>query len=596
MAEKKPTKKPDKKSEKKTTAKKPAATPKSEPKKKETKAKAAPAVKTTVAPKEEKAPSTEKTTSSELAVAEEKPATEKKVVEAKVEAKTEAKPNERKKSKKGLIFGLISLGVLAIVGIVLAVVFLGKGTDGSDPKANISYSDSFFISDDGKYTLWNADGERVNQEEYDYISDFIGGYAYVKKDDKVGVIRDNGNMSVEFGKYGSITAKGGLFLAQDGNTKKYHLITGDGRELLQGDTIEVKTHSSTSGFAIAKTDGKLYVFNHDGKKVLEEEATDDEDSGKTGYSHDFGLVYYKDKTTVFDARTGNVMATLEGRYTFDEVHEDRTKILLQNYDDSKKHTIVADGKQYELEDMKYYSILATGKLIGYDNYEELALINDEYKVEKKTGPNLAYKDCKNYAEAKDGKVEIYRNGELIKTIESADLASGVMYEDYYAIKQDDKYKFYHLDGSVASDHEYAEAKLFNKHHHATVADEEGKQYLVNNKFERLADNVYSKIYAYEGGYEVYDEKGKYAILDKKGELATDMKYEDTYYRSAAVDGDIWTAKNGYSDHDVYNIETHTLLLEHANVQSFYAHYFTVRNSDKKTEYRTYTGKLFYTSK
>ena len=75
-----------------------------------------------------------------------------------------------------------------------------------------------------------------------------------------------------------------------------------------------------------------------------------------------------------------------------------------------------------------------------------------------------------------------------------------------------------------------------------------------------------------------------------------MKYEDTYYRSAAVDGDIWTAKNGYSDHDVYNIETHTLLTEHANVQSFYAHYFTVRNSDKKTEYRTYTGKLFYTSK
>ena len=562
MAEKKPTKKPVKKTEGKPKQEKPADAPKEEIK-------------------------VEKTTEKKSETTEKKPKT--------AEKKPETTVKRERKSKKGLIFGLI-FGALAIVAIVLLVVFLPKGGDPSDPKAKISYSDSFFISNNGKYMLWNKDGERLTEEEYSYASDFVDGYAYVRKDDQAGIIRDNGSMSVEFGRYGTISAKGGLYLAQDGNTKEYFLITGDGHALLHGDSMDARASSSSGAYALVKQDGKYYVFTCKGTKILEEDVNDEEESPNISSSEDFGLVYYNGKTTLFDIRSGNILATADERYSFDEISDNRAKIILQNYDDSKRHLLIVDGKQYELDETKYYGFTALNQVIGYDNYEELALLDDNYKVSKRTTTDIALKDSKNYAVLnEDDTVQIIYNGEPVKTFsDEPDLATGIMYEDYYAILNDGKWMFYRLDGSVAYEHEFHDVRsLFNKHHQAVVADEDGEYYLINADFTRVGDQTWRRFYAYESGYEVYDKDGNYAILDKKGELATEVKYEDTYYRSAPVGHNIWTARNSYGNHDVYDIDAHTLILEHANVQSFFANYFTVKNTDGKVEYFTYAGKSFY---
>ena len=44
-----------------------------------------------------------------------------------------------------------------------------------------------------------------------------------------------------------------------------------------------------------------------------------------------------------------------------------------------------------------------------------------------------------------------------------------------------------------------------------------------------------------------------------------------------------------------DVDTGKVLLEHANTQTFYANYFTVKNDDNKLEYYTYEGKLFFTA-
>ena len=68
-------------------------------------------------------------------------------------------------------------------------------------------------------------------------------------------------MSIEFGRYGELTQRGGLYLAKDGNTKKNYVLTGDGRVLLEGDNISLRSSYSSSAFALAETDEKIYLFN-----------------------------------------------------------------------------------------------------------------------------------------------------------------------------------------------------------------------------------------------------------------------------------------------------------------------------------------------
>ena len=62
--------------------------------------------------------------------------------------KTETKTKSPKKSNKGLLFGIIG-GVLVLAAAIAAFVLIKPGAKPDDPKAKLSYSSSFFISDNG---------------------------------------------------------------------------------------------------------------------------------------------------------------------------------------------------------------------------------------------------------------------------------------------------------------------------------------------------------------------------------------------------------------------------------------------------------------
>ena len=157
--------------------------------------------------------------------------------------------------------------------------------------------------------------------------------------------------------------------------------------------------------------------------------------------------------------------------------------------------------------------------------------------------------------------------------------------------------FYNLDGSVAINHEYRKIKtLFRKYHHAVVSDTENEYYLIDTRGNRVGDAVAKDISLYTGGYEFENSDGKYAIAGTNGLLVTDFKYTDTYYRSYAKPRNIWTGTTGEKSCDVIDVDNGgKVILADANVQSFYANYFTVKNAEDKTEYYTYTGMLFYTA-
>lgn len=502
-----------------------------------------------------------------------------------------------KKSHKNWLWGIIGgVAAIAIIAVVAVVLNLKPGAP-DDPTKRLTYSTAFFINDGG-YTLWNSEGKRLTEDVYSETSNFVGGYSYVKKDSQVGIIRDDGKTTVEFGKYGNITQKGGLYLAQDGNTKEYQLITGSGSVLARGSELNVFYSVYTAGAAAVKTEGKILLFNYAGKLIAEAPVADDASDPVLNTSTDFGIMYYANRNYVFDARDGKMVANFEGeRYSFEEVSDDRAKILLENYSDNNKYKLIVDGKIYDLNEMKYYSFTAQNLLIGYDDMTELALLDNNYQVIKKVSDYIQLKDSYNYAAENGDKVEIYKNGEKIKEFENTEVsASGILYEDYYALETDGKAMFYNLDGSVAINHEYKKIKtLFDRHHHAVVSDDGEEYYLIDARGNRITEYTATYFAVREGGYEVENKDDKYAIANKSGQLVSDFSYEDTYYRSYAEPRNIWTGEKGRNSYDVFDADSGKMIATDLNVQGFYSNYFTAENSESKTEYYTYQGAKFYTS-
>ena len=518
------------------------------------------------------------------------------------EEKTKKSSDEDKKSTKqtGKLIGIAVAAITVIgAGVFACLHFFGQKAP-NDPTASPTYSKSFFISDGGKYTLWNDEGKRVTEETYTNKSDFIGGYALVRSDDKYSIIKEDGKPAVEYGKYGEIVAKGGLYRAKDGNTNRYYLITGTGKVLAEADKMELTASVTSAGFAVAEFDNTVAAFYYDGTPIVKLNKVDGGEV-KMSALKDYGIVYYDAHNYVFDTRSKKTVAVVDDLFfKLSEVSEKRDQILLKDDENDKNYKLLSGGKIYDLNEMKYYSFTTLDYLIGYDSFSEIALLDENFKAATKVSSSVAPKDYKNYAtEDENGNIIIVKNGETIKTFDKdADVASGVLYDDYYVIENDGKFGIYDLNGNQKFGDFKDIYSLFDRYHHIAVAkDEEDKYGLmdVNGNFLTGTDTYY-RILTSKGGYTFVNSDKKRALADTSGHIATEFKYSDASYRGgSALDRNIWTAKVDTDKYDVINLDTKQILASDVNVYSISDNYFSVKNADKKIEYYTYSGVKFYTS-
>ncbi|MBR3233076.1 hypothetical protein IKF74_02245 [Candidatus Saccharibacteria bacterium] len=515
------------------------------------------------------------------------------------EKSTNEKP-DKPKSRKGLPW--IILGAVLTVVVVAAFLILKPKAAPDDPKNSPTYSSAFFIYTNDKYTLWNKDGVRLTNDEYDEKSNFIGGYAYVKKGNEYALVREDGRLTVPFGQISRVVKSyAGLFLVED-NAGARRLWMGDGKELLAGSDLEIDAPSYSSTFLEAKMGGNYYIYNYAGRLVTQFAVVDDAEL-KFSTAKDFVLAFYNKTNLLFDARSGQQLAIFEGdRYEIDDVSENRGLVLLEKSDNDEggDYKLYVSGKDfYDLNEIKYYGIVINSDMVvGYDDsYEEVALLDGNYKIARKVAADVALKDINNYAMLnEDGKVEIYVNGNLSKTIDgSSDLASGVVYDaGLYAIEANEKYGFYRLDGSFAFG-EYKDIySLFDKFGHASVSEDGDNYYMIDASGKRLNDLTYQRISTYDHSYYVRNSDGKRALIAEDGQPVTGFDYTDGSNRSAAVDHEIWTMKRDANKYDVVDVTAKKVLLGEVNPSEFYANYFIIKNGDDKKEYYTYSGLKFYT--
>ncbi|MBQ1528329.1 hypothetical protein IIZ77_01615, partial [Candidatus Saccharibacteria bacterium] len=301
------------------------------------------------------------------------------------EESTNEKP-EKSKSKKGWFW--IGLGIVLTVIVVVGCLLLKPKPAPDDPKNSPTYSASFFIYANDGYTLWNKEGARLTEDVYDDKSNFIGGYAYVKKGNEYALIHESGRLTVPFGQISRMVENyAGLFLIEDNNGVR-RLWMGNGKELLAGSELDIEAPSSSSTFLAAKMGENYYIYNYAGQLVTQFAVVDDAEL-EFSTAKDYALAFYNKTNLLFDARSGQQLAIFKGdRYELDDISEDRQMIMIEksDNDDGGDYKLYVQGKGlYDLNEIKYYGMVAgSNMVVGYDDsFEEVSLLDNNYKIAKK---------------------------------------------------------------------------------------------------------------------------------------------------------------------------------------------------------------------
>ena len=193
---------------------------------------------------------------------------------------TNSTPADGKAGKKAnptpIIIAAI-MGILLIVGgVIAAIMMLSKGEEPEEPVVAISRG--FFLeNEDGKYALFNEDGERLTDFLYtsqygtpinfDYYSDKderIGTAIVYDKEKNIGVIDSTGKIIVEFGKYDQILDSGDLYYAAKGSDR--YIVSRNGT-VLNKEGTKILATGYDSFVLLDNNNADVYIVTNHGDEI-----------------------------------------------------------------------------------------------------------------------------------------------------------------------------------------------------------------------------------------------------------------------------------------------------------------------------------------
>ena len=353
------------------------------------------------------------------------------------------------KKRIGLIIGII-VGVLAVVGIIILIINLVGGGFASGP---IFESKAYFIQNkDKKYILINADGQRASEEVFDEAGDIVDGMALVKKDGKTGVIKENGQMSINFDEYENeiMTIGAGIYgvSVDTGDGAGYQLITGSNRKIAESDKPFVSTafiNDDDIPYVLVPQEDNAYdLYDARGKRVMsfESEKTPVLSSATKSHGEDyeqFALLSYSKGLVLYDANNLKEVYSAKEEdapsdvYTIGRVFDTNRVYLYQSvldddaslFDDDRKALYIVGDKLVDLNSACSDGSSTSGDLVVCDPDDEgrrYPIGNDGNKMKYPYNSSLdneraTYIDATHFAvnNSKDKAVAIYVDGEVKKT-------------------------------------------------------------------------------------------------------------------------------------------------------------------------------------
>lgn len=235
----------------------------------------------------------------------------------------ESKPKNKKK-----LFIIIG-AVLVVVIIVLILAFSSSGSGGSFVD-KIEVVNSKFESSGNGYVLKDEDGN-VLLKDIDRYGTFVVGTTYVRNNkNEYAIIDGKGKQLVEYGKYKKIrqlcswgSTCYGLYEAETDDQSFY--LKYDGSVLYKDDndknlyTVSNSYFTSSENLFTIKTKEKEMIYNNYGV-LLKEFMINKDDKDKEGPvlltsdSDYYDIIFYENKSYVFNSITGKELMSGEGYY------------------------------------------------------------------------------------------------------------------------------------------------------------------------------------------------------------------------------------------------------------------------------------------
>lgn len=518
-------------------------------------------------------------------------------------------------SKNNKSLPIIIIFVIIAMGIGL-FFFLGNKND--DIKDGAVASSFFLQNSERKTALFTKDGKKVTDFIYSSNYTFVNGYSLVEKDNKTGIIKENGQMSVDFGKYKSIFRYAGLYKVTD---MKYNhlLIDGSGKVITDLKDKEIITFLGINKFIIIKDENakSISIINNKGKEVKKIQGSsisekDPSVSIKDGYYS----LFYSNKNYLFSLETDKEIISFEDtiQHCVSGVSKDGKSIVLRSCSNWSSKT--------EENSVKIFN---NNKLTDLTNkcdsayYESGVLIcnkgSHKYLLDKNLNLGIDYyktnaKDSDNYVTSTDGAfegVDFYKDGKLAKHVACRSLNNNnsisevgiYVLRTYYSREcntTSGSYDFYKTNGEKLSDKTYVFANSFDKNGLAKVSEDRISYYMINTKGQKIGQEYENIVSDYSESYVVTKNKLK-GLMSKEGKEIIKPEYLEistfnndvtgkTYARMTTID----------SKYILYNLtDNKEIVKADEKISDTSGYYFTIKKGTT-IQYYTYNGKMIYEDK
>lgn len=506
--------------------------------------------------------------------------------------------------------------VLIVVAVIVGYIFISK--NGNNEDNDITKSSAFFIKNkEGNYALFNEDGKQLSDFEYKSASSFNNGSAVVKKDNHYGIIKENGKMTVNFGKYTHINSKGALFETTDTDNNHF-LINSRGKVLYDLKGINIHNFIGENTYLLLESDKDYNILNYNGKSItsFKKADNDDVDSPSANSKDNYASIFYNNTNYIVDTKNNKLILKFNDskHFCINSVNKkDESEVILNscvgNFEtqDTNNFKFLKNGKLiYEKNDSEFSNIAfdENGNVKAYTNQNLMALLNEKGLVGlnlEKNSHYTQYYDYKNYAQSEDywGRTaNIYKDGKLIKTLDCAKVPQDYNVNLYYKIYkftgcgEEYKYQFYNADGSLLTDKFYSIAGHFNSYGLSIVSEDKENYYLINIDGKKVSKD-YLVIKSFDNNY--YSAKtaeDTYVLIDGNGNelIKSDDNIELHKYKTELLA----TIKSNGS-YSIYNLKQKKTIAE--NISSRPPRMdtnFLIAYTNGKNQYYSYTtGKLFY---
>ncbi len=411
-----------------------------------------------------------------------------------------------------IIIGCVALAL--VVGLVILIInLINRPSDepGGDDEPVAEKINTFLLPDDSSnYAVFNEKGEKLTDFVFKPQREvFLNGRTIVKdvESDKVGIINENGEFVVEYGKYNSIDFAGGLYEATDSEKNVYY-IDRDGNVAIEAnkDTKMLASNTGNSSIAAIAHDDKILIFGVTAEPLVSLDHVKGKDRAVEETCDEYTLILYNGTTYLFNNTEEPKLLTSyksNNLYEFISTGRDsiRQMVLTPTSNDSGKPAQLLFGDKVveskvacdststsqDHAECEYFD----GRRYWLNEDGELGLRIDDKFIASETA----------YVQVNvKGELEFYIDGELKNTIESCHAMAYPNIKGHYesdashyvimnSCEKDKKafYEYYALNGEKAFEGEFDLGDKFNKYGTAAVVAG-GKSYLINDKGEKVSND------------------------------------------------------------------------------------------------------------